>query len=286
MSHEQKQESAEFRTREAHRRSFAQAWQDEGMGQLYAEALADAELSEAEARGAAEQRRKDAELSKAQLFCLREKEAADRTPQREDVRQWQEDQKQFFLPSLIEVVTEYAEWRDKKDAVEVAYYIDHRPGSACAPYAVRKLEQCAFPERAEPVYGRPTNVAAFTADAIARAFSKLPGRTSLDDEEGVMTTTVTVEELSSIISSEWNAHAAILEDRVKELEGALKEAAYALERVKDGERGGYNARNGKFVSLQMSDGERADIIHSEVTEDCEHALETLRAAIREGGEHD
>lgn len=61
MTHEQKPESAEFRTREAHRRSVAQAWQDEGMGQLCAEELADAELSEAEARGAAEQRRKDAQ---------------------------------------------------------------------------------------------------------------------------------------------------------------------------------------------------------------------------------
>jgi len=81
------------------------------------------------------------------------------------------------------------------------------------------------------------------------------------------------------------ATVAALEARVKELEGALKEAAYALERVKDGERGGYNARNGKFVSLQMSDGERGDIIHSEVTEDCERALVTVRAAIREGGEH-
>lgn len=81
------------------------------------------------------------------------------------------------------------------------------------------------------------------------------------------------------------ANVSALKDRVKELEGALKEAAYALERVKDGERGGYNSRNGKFVSLQMSDGERADIIHSEVTEDCERALVTVRAAIREGGEH-
>ncbi|RUT25657.1 hypothetical protein C0V97_10320 [Asaia sp. W19] len=81
------------------------------------------------------------------------------------------------------------------------------------------------------------------------------------------------------------ANVATLEDRVKELEGVLKEAAYALERVKDGKRGGYNARNGKFVSLQMSDGERGDIIHSEVTLHCEYALEALRSAIRAGGEH-
>lgn len=61
MTHEQKPESAEFRTREAHRRHIAQTWQDEGMSKSLADAWADRELSEAEARGAAEQRRKDAE---------------------------------------------------------------------------------------------------------------------------------------------------------------------------------------------------------------------------------
>lgn len=72
--------------------------------------------------------------------------------------------------------------------------------------------------------------------------------------------------------------------RVTVLEGVLSAAVSALEQVTDGERGGYNARNGKFVSLQMSDGERADIIHSDVTTECEGALETARAALtREGG---
>jgi len=61
MTHEQKPEGAEFRTREAHRQQIAQAWQDEGMSCSLADAWADRELSEAEARGAAEQRRKDAE---------------------------------------------------------------------------------------------------------------------------------------------------------------------------------------------------------------------------------
>ncbi|MFT9347715.1 MAG: hypothetical protein ABF562_03265 [Gluconobacter japonicus] len=81
-----------------------------------------------------------------------------------------------------------------------------------------------------------------------------------------------------------SANVAALEARVKVLEEALTEAASALEQVKDGERGGYRSRNGKFVSLQMSDGERADIIHSEVTAECEGALVTARAALtREGG---
>ncbi|KXV12591.1 FAD-binding protein [Gluconobacter oxydans] len=80
------------------------------------------------------------------------------------------------------------------------------------------------------------------------------------------------------------ANVAALEGRIAELEGALKEAAIALEQVKDGERGGYRSRNGKFVSIQMSDGERADIIHSDVTTECERALEIARAALkREGG---
>ena len=84
---------------------------------------------------------------------------------------------------------------------------------------------------------------------------------------------------------EYSANVAALEARVKVLEEALTEAASALEQVKDGERGGYRCRNGKFVELQMSDGERADIIHSDVTTECECALNTARAALtREGGE--
>ncbi|MFT8377319.1 MAG: hypothetical protein ABF632_03200 [Gluconobacter japonicus] len=71
---------------------------------------------------------------------------------------------------------------------------------------------------------------------------------------------------------------------MKELESALTEAASALEQVKEGERGGYRSRNGKFVSLQMSDGERADIIQSEATAECEGALAPASAAsTREGG---
>lgn len=80
------------------------------------------------------------------------------------------------------------------------------------------------------------------------------------------------------------ANVPALEARIAELEGALKEAASALEQVTDGERGGYRARNGKFVSLQMSDGERADIIHADVTTECEGALETVRAALTREGE--
>lgn len=79
------------------------------------------------------------------------------------------------------------------------------------------------------------------------------------------------------------ANVAALEARVKVLKEALVIAVSGLEQVKDGERGGYNARNGKFVSLQMSDGERADIIHSDVTTECEGALETARAALTHEG---
>ncbi|RUT26884.1 hypothetical protein C0V97_04180 [Asaia sp. W19] len=61
MTHEQKPESAEFRTREAQRRHIAQSWADEGMSYALAYEWANRELREAEARGAAEQRRKDAE---------------------------------------------------------------------------------------------------------------------------------------------------------------------------------------------------------------------------------
>lgn len=42
-------------------------------------------------------------------------EAYQRYPERDDVMQWQKDQNEFFDPTILEIVTEYAEWRDKQN---------------------------------------------------------------------------------------------------------------------------------------------------------------------------
>jgi len=60
MTHEQKPESAEFRTREAQKTALAEALED-GMSRHASTEEAERHIAEAEARGAAEQRRKDAE---------------------------------------------------------------------------------------------------------------------------------------------------------------------------------------------------------------------------------
>lgn len=60
MTHEQKPESAEFRTREAQKAALAEALED-GMSRSASAEEAERYIAEVEARGAAEQRREDAE---------------------------------------------------------------------------------------------------------------------------------------------------------------------------------------------------------------------------------
>lgn len=132
-------------------------------------------LREAEARGAAEQRRKDAELSRAKLFCQNEQEASDRTPERPDVVQWQKERNEFFLSSTLEVVTEYAAWRDKKDAEgQLKLWIAKSDFLSLTDVddGCDALHQCATVSRDcckllpddVPLYTRPANVAALEAE--------------------------------------------------------------------------------------------------------------------------
>ncbi|BCZ75869.1 hypothetical protein [Acetobacter phage phiAX1] len=151
-----------------------------------------------------------------------------------------------------------AEEQRRKDG-EIAGYLSPELASVLRrkfPGAAVTLSAHKTHTRYVPVYYGPANVAALEARIAS------------------------LEEAEQLARADAKASKA----RVTVLEGALSAAVSALEQVTDGERGGYNARNGKFVSLQMSDGERADIIHSDVTTECEGALETARAALtREGG---
>lgn len=123
-------------------------------------------IEEAEARGAEEARRVNAELSRAQMFCRDQKDASDRMPEREDVVQWQKDQNEFFLSTVLEVVTEYAVWRDRKDAEgqEPVAWVDGEdlPSEECQRRPAHLiLKRTAI--YSTPLYSRPANVAALEA---------------------------------------------------------------------------------------------------------------------------
>lgn len=69
---------------------------------------------------------------------------------------------------------------------------------------------------------------------------------------------------------------AALEAEISQLREALSKSHAALKRVTDERSTSYQARNGKWVSIQGDDGERCDIIHSDITTDCEAAVEALK----------
>ncbi|WP_264813816.1 hypothetical protein, partial [Gluconobacter albidus] len=128
-----------------------------------------AHIEEAEARGAEEARRVDAELSRAQMFCRDQKDASDRMPEREDVVQWQKDQNEFFLSTVLEVVTEYAVWRDRKDAERqepVAWRWTWKADTAACKLWRFDADLPTGPgliEHFDALYTHPANVAALEA---------------------------------------------------------------------------------------------------------------------------
>lgn len=60
------------------------------------------------------QARHDERLKFAHKPCRHSVAAADR-PERDDLRQWQTDQHEWFDPTILEIVSEYAQWRDKAE---------------------------------------------------------------------------------------------------------------------------------------------------------------------------
>jgi len=72
--------------------------------------------------------------------------------------------------------------------------------------------------------------------------------------------------------------------REAELAAALRDAEAALAGVVGGRMSQYQARNGRWVTIEADDGERCDIIHSDITTECEGALDRVRSAIRARGE--
>ncbi|GAN91001.1 hypothetical protein Gbfr_022_045 [Gluconobacter frateurii M-2] len=166
-----------------------------------------AHQSQTEARGAEEQRRKDGELSRAKLFCQNEQEASDRTPERPDVVQWQKDRNEFFLSSTLEVVTEYAAWRDRKDAEGQApvawHYYDEEDGDGRGGWRYSSSKLSSRYEDVHPLYDRPANV-----DALEARIAEL----------------VEAEQLA-------RADAEASKARVKVLEGALRNVCSAIEQA-------------------------------------------------------
>ncbi|GBQ23250.1 hypothetical protein AA103193_2349 [Tanticharoenia sakaeratensis NBRC 103193] len=77
---------------------------------------------------------------------------------------------------------------------------------------------------------------------------------------------------------------AKIAEAVKAEREALRVAEAALASVVDGHSSQYRARNGRWVTLQSEDGERCDFIHSDITTECEGALDRVRSAIRARGD--
>ncbi|MFT9361283.1 hypothetical protein [Acetobacter okinawensis] len=78
------------------------------------------------------------------------------------------------------------------------------------------------------------------------------------------------------------AHIAALESEVVRLRGVIVEAVDALTRVTEERSTQYQAKNGRWVSIQADDGERCDIIHSDITTDCEAAILSAHKALKGG----
>lgn len=78
-----------------------------------------------------------------------------------------------------------------------------------------------------------------------------------------------------------DATAALIEAdfHIAQLHTLLSDAAEALSRVVDERSTSYRAGNGRQVSIQSDDGERCDIIHSDITTDCEGVRDRIVAQI-------
>lgn len=78
------------------------------------------------------------------------------------------------------------------------------------------------------------------------------------------------------------SHIAALEAEVVRLRGVIVESVDALTRVTEERSTQYQAKNGRWVSIQADDGERCDIIHSDITTDCEAAILSAHKALKGG----
>lgn len=79
-----------------------------------------------------------------------------------------------------------------------------------------------------------------------------------------------------------DAQIAAREVEIVQLRDVLVKAADALMRVTEERSTSYQAKNGKWVSIQGDDGERCDIIHSDITIDCEAALSDVLKVLKGG----
>jgi len=219
--HEQKAEGAEFRTRaaqvddiyDATAGSVCKGFND--WPPKYYSAYLHKQIKEAEARGAAEQRRKDAEG------------AVDWRPIGSAPRDGTS-----VLVRTVSTPETYGETR--RNWVGRLLVVQH-DGMTSSGFDMGWRVACpvgygGIPdewfEGWRPV-DRSASDAALEADAIARAFFKLSNRQVVENEDGEMTITVTAEEISEIISSEWNEGAAALEARIAELEAERERYAAA-----------------------------------------------------------
>ncbi|MCI2023636.1 MAG: hypothetical protein LKJ63_03415 [Acetobacter fabarum] len=82
--------------------------------------------------------------------------------------------------------------------------------------------------------------------------------------------------------SDAQAQIAALEAEVVRLRGVIVESVDALTRVTEERSTRYQAKNGRWVSIQADDGERCDIIHSDITTDCEAAILSAHKALKGG----
>lgn len=52
--------------------------------------------------------------------CIHLTKAAERSLARTDIAEWQESQREFFNDTILEIVSEYAEWRDGRNGPDIA----------------------------------------------------------------------------------------------------------------------------------------------------------------------
>ncbi|MCP1243275.1 hypothetical protein [Acetobacter lambici] len=82
--------------------------------------------------------------------------------------------------------------------------------------------------------------------------------------------------------SDAQAQIAARDAEIVRLRDALVKSHAALKRVTDERFTSYRAKNGREVSVEGDDGERCDIIHSDITTDCEAAIEGAEKALKGG----
>ncbi|GEM18009.1 hypothetical protein NBRC3293_2506 [Gluconobacter oxydans NBRC 3293] len=194
---------------------------------------------QAEARGAEEQRRKDAELSRAELFCKRQKDASDRTEERADVVQWQKDQNEFFLSNVLEIVTEYAAWRDRRDAerqepvawIDASELPERENNMACSTASLSPLKSHY---ETTALYTRPANVAALQAALKAIGDEVLEGAEPFRHAVVRILKTVGIDPLNGAEPEDMEI---TLKERVEDLERVCRHVVWTGEEHGLGSRG-------------------------------------------------